>query len=384
MSVWDQVIGRTAGMLGNSIDMVGPPLIVPTSAQRNRSFLSALDGPLIVPTSAQRDGSFLAALNDGGLFSVPTSAQHGDFVPQVVVPTKSQRAAQQAGPPLPPKNGTNVTRNTSDQTTPDQDKFIQNMLPTAQKWSEQTGIPVEYLIAANISESNWGQAPGNELFGIKATSGHASQDMNSWEYGQGNTNSGFNTYASPDEAYADFVTLISTTPRYAAAWSQFQQDRDPDALFRNLNTAGYATDPLWGSKISGLAKGTVQPKINRSSLEAKYLPFLGDSYHWGGKSPATGFDCSGLAGYLTTGKAESTRTLYAKSKAVSADQAQPGDLVFYHMASSGGPDDEHVAVYIGNGRIVQSGGRQHNVNVDLANQFSDPGWEPEVRRLVSM
>lgn len=114
------------------------------------------------------------------------------------------------------------------------------------------------------------------------------------------------------------------------------------------------------------------------SILAKAAPFLGQSYVWGGKSPQTGFDCSGLAGYLTTGQPESTTTLYGKSAGVSPDQAVPGDLVFWNMNSSD-PHLQHVGVYLGNGQIVQSGGNQAAVNIGSVNQ--DIGSAPEFRRV---
>jgi hypothetical protein len=142
--------------------------------------------------------------------------------------------------------------------------FVNSMMPLAQQWAAKTGIPAEYFIAANISESNWGAAPGNELFGIKAHAGVASTGpLGTWEAGQGAVNASFAAYPSANAAYADFVRLISTSPTYAAAWAQFQKDHDPDALFRNINAAGYATDPSWGGKISSLAKSTVPGLVSR-------------------------------------------------------------------------------------------------------------------------
>jgi len=110
----------------------------------------------------------------------------------------------------------------------------------------------------------------------------------------------------------------------------------------------------------------------------KAKDFIGQPYVWGGKSPTQGFDCSGLAGYLTTGQPESTTTLYGKSSTISQQDAQPGDLVFYNMNSSD-PHMQHVAIYLGGGKILQSGGTQANVNIGDANQAI--GSAPEFRRV---
>jgi len=161
----------------------------------------------------------------------------------------------------------------------DQNSFIQAMAPVAQAWEERTGIPAEYLLAVNGSESNWGNAPGNMLFGIKKRPGRASTGPQAtWEAGQGATTAEFSAYATPDEAYADFVDLISHG-RYAPAWQQFQQDHNPDALFQNLNRAGYATDPIWGNKIGQIAsrirgqvEQAVQPFVRGAQAVAAALP----------------------------------------------------------------------------------------------------------------
>lgn len=54
----------------------------------------------------------------------------------------------------------------------------------------------------------------------------------------------FASYSSLQEsltAYAEFFT--KSPKRYAAAWQQYQQDHDADALLKNICKAGYATGP---------------------------------------------------------------------------------------------------------------------------------------------
>jgi peptidoglycan DL-endopeptidase RipA len=72
----------------------------------------------------------------------------------------------------------------------------------------------------------------------------------------------------------------------------------------------------------------------------------------------SGFDCSSLARYLIyqASGAEIPRTSeaqYASGMEVSADYAQPGDLLFpEHSFGSGGPG--HVQVYVGEGKVVEA------------------------------
>jgi peptidoglycan DL-endopeptidase CwlO len=81
------------------------------------------------------------------------------------------------------------------------------------------------------------------------------------------------------------------------------------------------------------------------------LKYLGIPYKWGGASPATGFDCSGLVMYvyaqLGVQLPHQSEAQYGYGVAVPKSQLQPGDLVFYDGLS-------HVAIYIGNGEIVHA------------------------------
>lgn len=79
---------------------------------------------------------------------------------------------------------------------------------------------------------------------------------------------------------------------------------------------------------------------------------LGTPYRWGGSSPASGFDCSGLImwAYAKAGRSlpHSSRSLRAMTRPVSAAQLRPGDLVF------GGSPVHHVGMYVGGGQMIHS------------------------------
>lgn len=80
------------------------------------------------------------------------------------------------------------------------------------------------------------------------------------------------------------------------------------------------------------------------------LSQLGVPYVWGGTSPGAGLDCSGLTQYAYgEGGLDIPRTSREQdigAEVPSADQLVPGDLVCW---------EGHVAMYIGNGQIVEAG-----------------------------
>ncbi len=78
---------------------------------------------------------------------------------------------------------------------------------------------------------------------------------------------------------------------------------------------------------------------------------VGVPYRYGGTSPSTGFDCSGLTlyAYARAGKRlpRTAQQQYAAATRISRASARPGDLVFFHSGST----VYHVAVYAGSGWI---------------------------------
>ncbi len=93
----------------------------------------------------------------------------------------------------------------------------------------------------------------------------------------------------------------------------------------------------------------------RASIVTNALQYVGNAYVYGGNNPNTGVDCSGFTRYIlgNTAGVYLNRTAAAQStqgRAVSAENARPGDLVFY----SNGSTVNHVAIYIGNGQVVHA------------------------------
>jgi hypothetical protein len=93
---------------------------------------------------------------------------------------------------------------------------------------------------------------------------------------------------------------------------------------------------------------------------------LGVPYAFGGNGPSS-FDCSGLvrhalAQHGITNVPRSSIDQQRWTKSISRSQLQPGDLVFQSWGSRNGTNGtDHVAIYAGNGRVVDSSPSQRGV-----------------------
>jgi cell wall-associated NlpC family hydrolase len=81
------------------------------------------------------------------------------------------------------------------------------------------------------------------------------------------------------------------------------------------------------------------------------LSVVGTRYQWGGESPATGFDCSGLVrwayGRVGIELPHNSYALYGEGRRVRESRMEPGDILFFEGLG-------HVGLYLGNGRMVHS------------------------------
>jgi len=93
---------------------------------------------------------------------------------------------------------------------------------------------------------------------------------------------------------------------------------------------------------------------------------VGTAYHWGGRSPETGFDCSGLVAHAFEEAwglelPRSTRELARTGTRVRLAELRPGDLVFYNTRNR---PYSHVGIYIGDGRFVHAPRRGAKVRIE--------------------
>lgn len=115
--------------------------------------------------------------------------------------------------------------------------------------------------------------------------------------------------------------------------------------------------------------GTTPSRPVADELVAFALQYVGYSYVWGGKSPSTGFDCSGLVYYVyrhfdyPVGRTATNQWYYSDAWTVSKDEMLPGDLMFF-SPSLDEDDITHVGIYVGDGKFLHAANSKRGVVVD--------------------
>ena len=94
--------------------------------------------------------------------------------------------------------------------------------------------------------------------------------------------------------------------------------------------------------------------------------YIGYRYVWGGSSPSTGFDCSGLVTWVFREyngfKFKSRTSLYLDGTRILRDALKPGDLVFFDTVGNGSVS--HVGIYIGNNEFIHAPNARSRVRID--------------------
>lgn len=104
----------------------------------------------------------------------------------------------------------------------------------------------------------------------------------------------------------------------------------------------------------------------REELVRSARSFLGVPYLWGGASPDTGFDCSGLTMtvYQLCGLdlPRTSREQYLAGNPVELSTLEKGDLVFF---APGGDKISHVGIYAGNGQFIHAPEKGKKIRTDF-------------------
>jgi flagellar protein FlgJ len=144
------------------------------------------------------------------------------------------------------------------------DEFIATMLPMAEEAAARIGVDPKVLVAQAALETGWGKSvmrsnaggSSHNLFGIKATGswqGDQARAITS-EFRDGKMvkeTAAFRSYDSYADSFHDLVNVLQRNDRYQDV---VKAADNPEQFVKELQKAGYATDPNYASKISSIAK----------------------------------------------------------------------------------------------------------------------------------
>lgn len=126
---------------------------------------------------------------------------------------------------------------------------------------------------------------------------------------------------------------------------------------------------------------SAQPSAEASARAAQFAAkMVGRPYRYGGSSPSSGFDCSGLIQFsfrqAGVSVPRTTRDLRRASSLVSSPR--PGDLLFFDQE---GKKNSHAGIYLGNRNFVHAPSSGKRVRIDSLNSDYWQRHLSEVRRV---
>ncbi|ASL42451.1 Murein DD-endopeptidase MepH [Burkholderia sp. AD24] len=117
----------------------------------------------------------------------------------------------------------------------------------------------------------------------------------------------------------------------------------------------------------------VDHSIGREEISIQAMGLVGIPYRWGGNTPDSGFDCSGLVRYVVARAASvnlprTTADMSGRGESIEPDEIAPGDLIFFNTT---GRPHSHVGIYVGKLRFVNAPSTGGTVRLDY---LTNPYW----------
>ncbi|RMS25040.1 flagellar assembly peptidoglycan hydrolase FlgJ [Pseudomonas syringae] len=183
-----------------------------------------------------------------------TSGNNGDWTLDPNLAPAPEYVRSMAQPPLAPAK----------RAFSNADQFVETMLPLAKEAAARIGVDPVMLVAQAALETGWGKSimrqqdgsSSHNLFGIKAAGswkGAEARAITS-EFRDGKMvkeTADFRSYDSYADSFHDLVSLLQNNSRYKEVVNSADK---PEQFVKELQKAGYATDPDYASKISQIAK----------------------------------------------------------------------------------------------------------------------------------
>ncbi|HEC29052.1 MAG TPA: flagellar assembly peptidoglycan hydrolase FlgJ [Gammaproteobacteria bacterium] len=144
-------------------------------------------------------------------------------------------------------------------------QFIDKLWGMAKKVVVESGLDPRAIIAQAALETGWGKhiiknpngTSSNNLFGIKSNKEWSGSKVraDTLEFRNGvmtRSNEEFRAYNSIEESLQDYVNFIRDNNRYSRA---MDNSGNPETYAKELQRAGYATDPVYAKKIINIING---------------------------------------------------------------------------------------------------------------------------------
>ncbi len=225
----------------------------PFSGKNEATFQEMLDGQYATSIAGSKGIGLATMLSKQLENSVPggKSTPSDSLIPSELVASSPHEIAQKSTDKNAP--------------TPGIDDFVKSIWPKAKQAASLIGLDPKILMAQAALETGWGKfvakdadgSTSNNLFNIKTGSNkeYDSVQIKTTEY-IANTpikmNESFRKYPSVEHSFNDYVSLIKGSDRYQSALANAG---NPEQYVNELNKAGYATDPNYGTKILSIYHG---------------------------------------------------------------------------------------------------------------------------------
>jgi len=150
------------------------------------------------------------------------------------------------------------------------------------------------------------------------------------------------------------VTTVVLAGCANTAQNQYAQSASNNPT-RDAYLSHTRSDPL-GAYLAATEYPTNTAPKTTKTLASTALNFLGIKYRFGGETPNTGFDCSGLVSYaaeksLGLKLPRTSAEMAREGKSVKTSELKKGDLVFFNTR---GHRNSHVGIYLGDKKFVHA------------------------------
>jgi len=148
-------------------------------------------------------------------------------------------------------------------------------------------------------------------------------------------------------------------------------------VLQSLRSLGLPAPEIYSPRVVTLDLGSINaktlgltgfevPAFEVQEMLDTALSYLGVPYRFGGASPRTGFDCSGLVNHVFRqafglSLPRSAREIARNGAAVARGELLPGDLVFFNTR---GFLNSHVGIYLGDSKFVHAPNARGRVRID--------------------